>query len=335
MSSLETVGLSDIPFLALDTLAGRHVGPLTFHDGAAWRLWIQTVPGRFFEMRGEPAEAAYFAAQPERPTDQNSALLDFLVQRANYADLSPVIAAIQDDLLNLSAAVAKLDLIYAQADAKNGATRMAATEVEYILLVCRSLFDFIQEMSAKLWTRIRLLDPQVPKTQLKAKFSDMVLTSGKPRSSEEIAARFHLPEELADAYARHTPVFQGIRRLRDNLVHRGYAMETIFRGETGFLIGRKLGPFHLDVWREDEIEPNDLAPLMPALGLIIHGTLAAGDDFARTFQDTIEFPPQTVPGMRLFTRGYFDAGWGALLTDASDRQAAGFTLTAGMADIPT
>ena len=143
-------------------------------------------------MRGEPAEAAYFAAQPERPADQNSALL-FLVQRANYADLSPGTAAIQDDLLNISAAVAKLNLIYAQADAKNGATRMAATEVEYILLVCRSLFDFIQEMSAKLWTRIQLLDPQVPKTQLKAKFSDMVFTSGKPRSSEEIAARSICP----------------------------------------------------------------------------------------------------------------------------------------------
>lgn len=39
--------------------------------------------------------------------------------------------------------------------------------------------------------------------------------------------------------------------------------------------------------------------------------------------------------MRLFIGGYFDAGWGALLTDARDRQAAGFTLTAGMADIPT
>ena len=327
MSGLETVALSDVPFLALETLGGRHIGPLSFHDGKAWRLWIQTEPGRFFEMKGEPAEAAYFAVEPERSTDQNRPLLDFLVQRANYADLSPVTAAIQDDLLNLSAAVAKLDLIYAQADARNGATRMAATEVEYILLVCRSLFDFIQEMSAKLWTRIRLLDPQARKTQLKTKFSDMVLTSGKPRSSEEIAARFHLPGALADAYARHIPVFQGIRRLRDNLVHRGYALETIFRGETGFLIGRKLGPFHLNVWHEDEIEPNDLAPLRPALGLIIHGTLAAGDDFARTFQNTIQFPPETVPGMRLFTRGYFDAGWGALLTDARDRQGAGLTLT--------
>jgi hypothetical protein len=48
---------------------------------------------------------------------------------------------------------------------------MAATGVEYILLVCRSIFDLLQELVAKLWKTIKLADSTVKTQQLKKTFS--------------------------------------------------------------------------------------------------------------------------------------------------------------------
>jgi hypothetical protein len=52
---------------------------------------------------------------------------------------------------------------------------MAATEVEYILSVCRSVFDLLQELLAKLRSTITLVDPTKRKKALKKTFSDMTL----------------------------------------------------------------------------------------------------------------------------------------------------------------
>jgi hypothetical protein len=52
---------------------------------------------------------------------------------------------------------------------------MAATEVEYILSVCGSVFDLLQELLAKLRSTITLVDPTKRQKALKKTFSDMTL----------------------------------------------------------------------------------------------------------------------------------------------------------------
>lgn len=69
--------------------------------------------------------------------------LNFVAQYANRRSVMRAFDAIQDDIFNLSASLAKLSIIHSAADNVDGSARMAATEVEYILFVCRSLFDLL------------------------------------------------------------------------------------------------------------------------------------------------------------------------------------------------
>jgi hypothetical protein len=53
---------------------------------------------------------------------------------------------------------------------------------------------------------------------------------------------------------------------RDNVIHRGSQVQTIFSSETGFLIQHSLKPFSdMTIWSEEEKQPNNLVPLFLAL----------------------------------------------------------------------
>jgi hypothetical protein len=77
-----------------------------------------------------------------------------------------------------------------------------------------------------------------------------------------------------------------------------------------------------------------LAPVAPVLNLIIHGTLAACEDFAITFSRSIKWFEPTVPGMKLYVRGYFIEQLRRALSDADSRLAEGRSLIAGVRHSP-
>lgn len=262
--------ISAIPYLDPAEMADRFLSSTSFFDAGAWRTWapVEGQGQKVVEIQAWPAESFYYGRVAEKPSDFESKFLTFLAQRVNFRGLAPYLTAIQDDVLNLSTALAKLDLIFRTGSSHDGSARMAATEVEYILLVCRSIFDLLQELLAKLWANVTLVDPTAKKKALKDTFSKMVLSDNKLLSAADIATRFALPPVLADCYARHAPLFEKIRQFRDNLVHGRTRVDTIFRGEQGFLIRKRLGPFlDLQIWRDAEIEPNELGPLKPAMAL--------------------------------------------------------------------
>lgn len=323
----EIVDLSDIPFLySADSAGGRFLASLTFYANGRWRMWMPVENEKYVEVQAWPAEASYFANAPEEITDFGMLFFDFIAQYANYTELMRPFSALQDDINNLSAAIAKLNLI-AENRNLSGVSRMAATEVEYILLVCRSIFDLMQELLAKLWTKIQLTDPKIQKRMIRSSFADIALHGGTLRTAEAISEKFFLPAPLADCYARHAPVFVKIRQYRDNLVHRGQQVQAIFVDSKGFSIARGLGPFvNPQIWRDEEVEANNIVPLLPVLGLIIHGTLAACEDFASVFVRHFRLLEPIVPGMRLFMRGYFDGAMQGVLNDADMRVREGRSL---------
>ncbi len=138
----------------------RFLASLAFYDGD-WRFWHSLGDGKFVEGKATPAEAAYFGVMPEFATDLSFAFLTFLAQHANFAGNLRQFAALEDDVFNLSASLAKLRLIARSESVEHGASRMAATEVEYMLLVCRSMFDLMQELAARLWDTVTLTDSTI------------------------------------------------------------------------------------------------------------------------------------------------------------------------------
>jgi len=308
MAKLTTITQSEltkIPFIDSKNIGGRVLTTLTFFEEGEWKMWFPSPTG-LIRMKGEPSEADYFARMPEKDTDIYLDFLNFMTQRACWADAMQFIDGIRNDIHNLGASLAKLDLFHrSSGDKRIEARRFAATEIEYIFGVCRSLFDLLQKVIATLWQRIVLLDKSIKKRQLPESFGRMVLHDEKLMTAEAIRAQFRVPTELAAFYYRHGPFFQVLRQYRDNVVHSGEDFNSIFVTEKGFAVFAGVEPFaSFGVWTEEHMLTNRLASLRPIVAHVITKTLSACEDFAQTIQKIIQFPPEIAPGFKLFIRGY-------------------------------
>src|SRR5204862_6974265 len=87
------------------------------------------------------------------------------------------------------------------------ASRFAYTELEYLVMLTRTVFDLLQEMISLLWANhVQLLDQQAENRRLSRKlpttFSRLVLRDKQePRSADEIETEFGLTKMLAEEYA--------------------------------------------------------------------------------------------------------------------------------------
>ncbi|MBA9063156.1 hypothetical protein GGQ91_002544 [Methylobacterium fujisawaense] len=282
---------------------------------------------QFVEVHAWPAEAFYWSAEPASEHDHAFLFFNFIAQSANHNSVMRSFKAIQDDYLNIAASLNKISLIHRTSSSHDGSPRLAATEVEYLLTTCRSIFDLLQEIISKFWSNVKLATEAVKKKNLPLTFSDITLHANNRRTAEEIEGKFRLPPPIAQCYVRNSAVFQRIRDFRDNIIHRGYHMQIIFWDEKEFLIEKKFGPFKdLDIWHADEVGQNQLASLSAVLNMIVQATLSACDDFALTFYQTIGFPPPTVPNMYLFMRGFHGEHITSALADAGKRILEGRSL---------
>lgn len=320
MTNVELTKLASIPYIDVPNLQGRVISSLTFYDAGEWRMWI-AADDQLIVVKGWPEEAFYFAAQPESITDVYLQFFDFIAQRVSLPNLQEPIRGLRDDIFNLAASLAKISHLHAaRLEIGSGVSRMVATEVEYLCSTCRSIFDLLQEIACEIWKTTALHDSSIRKRPLKETFSKMILFHGRATEQEELAERFGLPRPLTAYYMRHAEFFLALRDFRNGIVHCGSQVQTIFSGDAGFLIHRALKPFkNLDIWRDEEKLPNELVPLFPVLGIVVHKTVIACDDFGSTLEQVIEFPSPIVPGMKFFMRGYFNDILSATLRDAEDR----------------
>lgn len=320
MENMNISKLSTIPYLDLSNLHGRFISTLMFYDSGVWRTWI-TAGDQLLEIKARPAETFYFSVEPESPFDICFHFLDFIAQRASFYELQKPILGLRDDVFNLSASIAKISHLHATRDIIGaGISRMAVTEVEYLFAICKSIFDLLQEIASALWKTIILHASSVKKKSLRATFSGMVLFEGRSSTEPELVERFGLPQPLAAYYVRNTDFFMTLREFRDNIIHRGSPIQKIFSSDTGFLVQHSLKPFSkMNIWSDNEKQPNDLVPLLPALGIVIHKTLSACEDFSSTIEKIIQFPAPIVPSMKFFMRGYFNEAFSSTLRDANER----------------
>ncbi len=298
--------LTKIPFIDSENIKGRVLTTLTFFEKGEWQIWL-ALPTGLRCIKGEPTEANYFARTRQKDTDVYMDFLNFMAQRACWADAMKFIDGIQNDIHNLGASLGKLELFYhsSKTNPNLDATRFVSTEIEYIFGVCRSLFDLLQEVVATLWHRIELNDKSIKKCQLPESFRRMVLKNEQLMTVNEIQTKFHVPTELASFYHRNGPFFKILRQYRDNAMHRGADFRFVFVTKKGFAISADIEPFaSFGVWNEKHMLPNRLASLRPAIAHVITETFRACEDFTQTIQRIISFPPDIVPGFKLFLRGY-------------------------------
>lgn len=304
MSTIDSHHLSVIPYLDMSSVGGRFISSATFYADGQWRMWTP-VEGKLFELKiVEPVEMFYWGSAPQSENDVYIQLLDFIAQRAALPELKHAVSGMMDDVLNLTIFPSKIDVLHAsRMSVGSGIRRMVTTEIEYLFSLCRGLFDLLQEIIAGVWKTVKLNDSAVMKKPLKSSFREMVMFEGRPVTKQSLESRFGLPALMADTYVEASRFFLDLRMMRDNLVHHGSHVQTIFDGEDGFLIAGHLRPFaSMQIWREEEKQPNNLVPLLPALSAMIYGTLAVCGAFSHAMEQTIGFPRPLVPDMNLYLR---------------------------------
>jgi hypothetical protein len=257
MNTTTLEDLKKVPYLKLDDLRGRTVKLMPFWDGDRWYLWVP-VPGGLVEGQIiDTVEGDYVAGSAARPSDVLIPFVELMWQRASWPEICPLISAVSNDFHNMGTSIAKLHHFFNSRNAlPSGAPRrFACTELEYLVILARMVFDLLQETISLLWrNRVQLIDGESERRRrqraLPETFSRVVLRDKHAlRSAAEIEQDFALPLMLAEEYARQGPFFAELRDSRDKVVHSGSELGFIFDTERGFCVNPKSRPFsHYPGW---------------------------------------------------------------------------------------
>jgi hypothetical protein len=303
--------LKAVTYLDVSVVGDWTVNLMPFWDAERWHLWVQG-PAGLIDMR--PLEAMhvdYVAKAPAKESDLFISFVDVMWQRASWPEICPLIGAICDDFHNMGTSVAKLRHIFRSRETIGDATPgFVSTEIEYLLILARTVFDLVQEAISRIWkNRIQLLDPRAEERRrakaLPETFSRIVLRNKTDlRTAGEIESDFGLPPNLAVAYASHGDFFAQLRDMRDRIVHGGKRVGHVFDTPRGFCVEPTEMPFRLySGWTEAHRYNENLVSLLPWLSWVVLRTIAACNLLVGELGRVIVLPPEIAPGYRVFVRG--------------------------------
>jgi hypothetical protein len=161
MSKITADDLRTVTYLDVTVLGDRAANLMPLWDGARWHMWL---PGPHGLVNTEPIDAVQVDYVAKEPADKSDLLIPFvhlMWQRASWPEVCPLIRAICEDFHNMGTSIARLRLFFDSREALAGglASRFAATELEYLIILARTVFDLLQEMASRIWqVRVRLSD---------------------------------------------------------------------------------------------------------------------------------------------------------------------------------
>jgi hypothetical protein len=323
MSAITFEELKKLPYLDVSALDGRTVKLMPLWDGTDWHMWADTTAGLIKLKIVDAAESDYVARSAARPSDLFIPFIHLMWQQASWGEICPLIIAISGNFHKMGTSVAKLKHFHESKKqiGGKGIDRFALTELEYLVTLCRTTFDLLQEMIASIWkTRVQLLDETAEATRrahpMPKTFSKMVLHEKEQlRIADEIETQFGLPKPMAEQYQSIAPFFSELRRIRDRIVHGGGGFGMIFDTERGFCVNPKSKPFDtFENWRPEHYYNENLVSVLPWIADTILKTIDACNSLVGTFGSVVQLPPPIAPGYVVFVRGYHNEAFAELLS---------------------
>ena len=301
-----------VSYLDTSSLGDRVVSLMPLWDGERWHLWVPGPQGLVDVMPVDTVEANYVARSPVSESDLLIPFVEFMWQRASYPEICPIINAICEDFHNMGTSVSKLRFFFDSRDSlrKGDTGRFAATEIEYLVILARTIFDLLQETVARIWEqRIRFYDADRERRRRGRKlpdtFSKLVLRDKQVlRTPEEIERKFGLPPKVASEYAKHAAFFSELRNSRDDIVHGGSELGFIYDTEKGFCVDPHAKPFSSYAkWNDQHRYNKNLVSVLPWVAGVVLRTIDACNALMLAIASEVEFPPEIAPGFRVFVRG--------------------------------
>lgn len=302
--------LRAVPYLDVSGIGSRRVNLMPWWDGTSWHLWTSGPNGLLNLRPVEAYLADYVGKEAASENDLVIPFVEVMWQHMSWSDVCPRISAISSDFHNLGTAIEKLSLYFEHRDAARiSVSEFVKTELEYVFILSRSVFDLLQEVVAWIWGHVvQLHDPAMEglrkQNKLPPTFSKMVLANEKIRSSDELQTKYAISPQLAQAYFEIAPFFVGIRRFRDQIVHLGKDPKMLFSTERGFCIPKTAFGFgELPFWKPEHEENQNLRSLLPLLAHVVLGTINSCNALVTSLVADLQLPPPIAPGHRVFVRG--------------------------------
>lgn len=257
---------------------------------------------------------------PAKESDLFIPFVHLMWQQVSWPEVCPLINGISDDFHNMGTSMAKLRHFFDfQSKLPPGAgLRFARTELEYLVMLCRSVYDLLQTIIAVVWKKIQLHDEAAERRRrsmtLPDRFSRIVLHQERLRTAAEIEDKFGFPLLLAEEYAKLGAFFSQLRDVRNRVVHGHRGIGHVFDTERGFCVDPKGAPFSLfNGWRLEHCYNENLVSVLPWLVHIILETINACNRLSGAFATVIGMPPEIAPGYSIFVRGPHNDALVALL----------------------
>jgi hypothetical protein len=303
--------LAQVPYLDASQIGpDRVVQLMPLYDGDRWHMWHPGPNDSMIKLAiVDYGMGDYVAKAEARDTDLHFRFIEVVWQHVSYPAVTRPTFAISEDMRNLATALAKVDFFWDHRDALGyGVAEFVRTEIEYMLVVARSLLDHLHEVVVGIWSNVRLLDEAQDRTKksrgLPRRLSKVCLDEHqKPQSAAVLTQRFALPPPIAEFYAEAGTHLADLRAMRDAVVHHGSSAGTIFMTDRGFGIARDSRLANLvGEWTELQRFNENVLSLRPALAHLAVGSLYVCEAATNSITSCIQVRPPIAPGYRVFTR---------------------------------
>ncbi|WP_336035163.1 hypothetical protein [Halobacterium yunchengense] len=280
-----------------------------FTEDEDWVSFIPSPDGELHFLSAEPISGVYFGKEPEDPdSDLNIPFLELYYQRLSWPDIAGLFTNILDDIRNLAASLSKLAVFQRTlSESTVGLQRLIQSELEYIFMVSRSMYDHLQFVAGNTWDKV------VPTREgddfsaslPTSSFKDIALNGGEPVPADTLQSKYGFPEGLAEFYSNEAEEFKKIRNFRDEVAHQGNSPDAIFQTENGLAVDVESNPYsRFDIWKDNQVDENNLAPLWPFVAHIVDHTISALDRFVSGLLDKpLHLPHELAEGYNVYLRG--------------------------------
>lgn len=308
---MDNAELSKLPYYQIKPSPGRTTVLVPFfHDGDYWIPLKHKAQLRLIK----PAAlftGTYLAVEPEKPSmDLALPLFDLLMQRISSQKLIYLLQTIVNDIANFGSSFEKYFLFLQSYEGGTEVPLLVATELEFLLINVRSLYDQLQRIIRDLWNKTTLVGTSLRKQQLPISFREVILSGkrGPLRKPEEITDKYGLPEPIALFYHQQSPFFKLCRDMRDGIVHHGksFSQEPIFHINDGVAVDTTKYPYSaFDCWDQAALRNNKLGSVLPLMAYIVGQTISATTAYTNALTSCIQLPEAIGPDWHLFFRHPF------------------------------
>lgn len=310
MHSIPKSRLDLLPFVDHVPTDGRVVPLHSYFDPSAsdWHLYLEVEPGTLGRIAGgEPVYGCYLARSvADAGRDVEFPLGTLISQHLSFGTVLRQLWELESDIHQCAATLEKYHLISSQrSQAHSLAGLLVTSELEYLLLLLRSLYDALQSLACSV-TRLFVTQSAEPKRvvqDLPSSFARVVLKGTDLISSAELTGTFGLPKPLADWYESEGPNFQTLRDLRDGIVHKRKGFPTVFELSEGLAITISESPWdEFDIWENAHLLNGRFGSLRALFASLATHALETTTRFQRAVRSSVQLPAPISREVRVFLR---------------------------------